>query len=239
MTIWKPFRILFIKSADFTHGYQQAGASKINRFYKLWAHCYDFTVGLDPGYKRELRNMVNSVVKQGDITLDIGCGTGLGTIYAAAIATDVIGLDPSRDMIEKLLQKIQKRNIENVEIRNGYFPDVLTPLEKFHSVISSFMLAHLLPESRAHLIANIFDCLNPGGRLGLFSALGEIASTFQTRDEILSNLSAAGFQDIQIGDVSEGEFVGSKQHPMHHEVLGSTIIYAGSVDGDSCDISLF
>jgi cyclopropane fatty-acyl-phospholipid synthase-like methyltransferase len=203
MTIWKPFRILFIKSTDFTHDYQQAGASKINKFYKLWAHCYDFTVGLDPAYKRELRNMVNSVVKQGDITLDIGCGTGLGTIYAAAIAKDAIGIDPSRDMTEKLQQKIQKRNIENIEIRNGYFPDVLTSLEKFDSVTSSFMLAHLVPESRAHLIANIFDCLNPGGRLGLFSAQGEIAPTFQIRGEILGNLSAAGFQDIQIRDVSD------------------------------------
>ncbi len=203
MTIWKPLRILFIRSTDFTHGYQKAGSSQINRFYKLWSHCYDFTVGLDAAYKRELRNMVNSVVTQRDITLDIGCGTGLGTIYAATIATSVIGIDPSCDMIEKLLRKIQKRNIENVETRRGYFPNVLTPLEKFDSVISSFMLAHLSSESRAQFIAKMFDCPSPGGRLGLFSAQGEIASTFQSRDEILNNLSSAGFQDIKIKDVSD------------------------------------
>jgi len=202
MTIWKPLRALFIKSTDLTHGFQE-NRIKLNIFYRLWASCYDFSVGFDPAYKRELRNMVTAVVQPGDTTLDIGCGTGLGAIAAAKVARLVIGIDPSQDMLVKLQTKIQKQRVENIDIRAGFFPDVLDPTEKFDSVISSFMLAHLPPESRTRIIARMFDSLKPGGRLGLFGAQGEIASAFQTRDELMHNLSAAGFQDINIKNVSD------------------------------------
>lgn len=39
--------------------------------------------------------------------------------------------------------------------------------------------------------------------MGLFSAQGEIAATFETKDEIIKNLQAAGFQKIKIDDVSD------------------------------------
>lgn len=203
MTIWKPLRILFIKSSNLTHGFQNEETKKVIGFYKLWAPCYDFTVRIDPAYPRELKKMVRSVVRPGDVTLDIGCGTGLSTIYAASIAKKVVGVDPSPDMTRKLTKKIQKRNIENIEIKNGYFPEALAHGEKFDSVISSFMLAHFVPKQRAQLIVEIFDRLNSGGRLGLFSAQGEVASTFERRKETVNNLSLAGFQDIDVRDVSD------------------------------------
>lgn len=202
MTLWKPLRLLFIKSTDLTHGFQN-NQGKLGKFYRFWASCYDFSVGLEPAYQRELRKMVAAVVRPGDVTLDIGCGTGLGALAAARIAAKVVGIDPSQAMLVKLQTKTQQQKLANIEIRAGFFPDEIDPTEKFDSVISSFMLAHLPPESRQHIIADMFDCLKPNGRLGLFGAQGEIASAFQTRDELMHNLSAAGFQEIQINDVSD------------------------------------
>lgn len=203
MSIWKPLRILYLRSTDYTHGYQESGAAQLLKFYRLWAPFYDLSVRLDPAYLRQLKNMVDSTVRPGDITIDIGCGTGLSTIYAASIAKKVTGVDPSHNMLAKLAKKIRKRNIKNIEIKYGYFPNVLKKQEKFDTVISSFMLAHLSPEERKHLIADTFACLKSGGRLGLFSAQGEIASTFPTGEEIKENLSLAGFQDIKVNDVSD------------------------------------
>jgi hypothetical protein len=53
------------------------------------------------------------------------------------------------------------------------------------------------------VITNIFEALKPNGKIGLFSAQGEIASTFQTKEEIEINLSSAGFRNIMIEDVDD------------------------------------
>ncbi|MFQ5668508.1 MAG: class I SAM-dependent methyltransferase [Candidatus Binatia bacterium] len=192
-----------MKTTDLTHGYQGAVPAKLLRFYRLWAPIYDLTVRLDPAYPRGLKRMVASVVRPGDTTLDVGSGTGLGTVHAASIAARVVAMDPSEEMTARLRKKLRSCNLENVEVRQGYFPDALLPGESFDSVISSFMLAHLKPEERARAIIAMFDCLTRGGRLGLFSARGEIAPTFQTRAEVEEHLSVAGFANAEVIDLSD------------------------------------
>jgi ubiquinone/menaquinone biosynthesis C-methylase UbiE len=203
MTLWKPFRMAYIKTTGLTHGFQGSVPDKLLRFYRLWAPIYDLTVRLDPAYPGSLKRMVASVVRPGDTTLDVGSGTGLGTSAAASIAARVVAIDPSKEMAARLYKKIRIRNLENVEVRQGYFPDALLHGESFDSVISSFMLAHLERDERARAIIAMFRCLNAGGRLGLFSAQGEIAPTFQTRNEVEEHLSAAGFAKSEVRDVSD------------------------------------
>ena len=201
--IKKWLRTLYIGTSSLTHGFQDKNPSKQKLFYKLWSPLYDISVGIDPAYRTHLKEMVEAVVSPDDTTLDIGCGTGIGTIYAANIARMVIALDPSRDMINKLKKKIAKSNIDNIEIREGYFPESLQAGESFDSIISSFMLAHLNASQRKEAIASMFSALKSQGRIGLFSAQGEIASTFQTKEEITNNLSSAGFKNIIIKEVAD------------------------------------
>jgi len=203
MSIWKPLRIAYIKTTNFTHGYQGKDTSKINDFYKLWSKFYDLSIYLDPAYQRELDNMIESVVFQNDLTADLGCGTGLSSIHAGIFAKKVVAIDPSIDMTNILSKKLQKKSIENIEIRTGYFPNVLKSGEVFDSIISSFMFAHLTGELRSKIVADIFNNLNSNGRFGLFSARGEVAPSFETKDEIKDYLLNAGFKDIQINDVSD------------------------------------
>ena len=203
MTPWKLFRLAYINSTNFTHGYQGSGPAALLRFYRLWAPIYDLSVRLDPAYLRSLKRMVTSVVRPGDATLDVGSGTGLGGIFAASIAARVVAVDPSKEMIARLHNKIRNRRLENVEVRHGYFPDVLIRGESFDSIISSFMFAHLRREERARAITAMFHSLKRGGRLGLFMAQGEIAPTFQTRVEVEGHLSAAGFAGCKVIDLSD------------------------------------
>ncbi|MFB0561262.1 MAG: class I SAM-dependent methyltransferase [Candidatus Lokiarchaeia archaeon] len=201
MSFGKIFRKLFIKTTDFTHGFQEKPRKSLLSFYKLWSLCYDFSVKLDPAYPREMKRMIDSVVKQGDVVLDIGCGTGLGTIHASKIAKKVIGIDLSPDMTDKLKKKIHHKKIENIEIIVGSFPESLPQEAKFDSVISSFTIVHFPIEQRGIIYEHIFNHIVSNGRIGLFSAQGEVGSTFETKPEIIKNLKSVGFQKLEIEDV--------------------------------------
>ena len=202
MSFLKPFRKLYIKSTDFTHSYQGKDR-KLVSFYKVWSYCYDFSVSIDPAFGREMKKMIGLAVKPGDTTLDIGCGTGISTFYASEIADKVIGIDLSADMTRKLEKKIDRRTLANIEVITGSFPEALPQNIKFDSIISSFAIVHFTPEQRKSIYKQIYNLLLSGGQLGLFSAQGEIASSFETKNEIVSNLELAGFNKIGIDDVSD------------------------------------
>lgn len=202
MGIFKPLRTLYIKTTDLTRNYQGED-KKLLRFYKLWSYCYDISVSIDPAFRGEMRKMIDLVVKQGDIVLDIGCGTGISTLYASKTADKVVGIDFSSDMIHKLEQKIERKSITNIELITGRFPEALPQGLKFSSIISSFAIVHFTPEERKQIYKQIFDITINGGRLGLFSAQGEIAPSFETKNEVTDNLNAVGFKTIYTTDVSD------------------------------------
>ncbi len=198
----KTLRKLYIKTTSLTHGYQD-NHPKMVSFYRLWAPVYDLSIKLDPAYRRNLVKMVEATVSPGDWSLDVGCGTGLATVPAARISKKVLGIDSSQSMLEKLERKLDKLGVSNVQLITGFFPEAIDPASAFDSIISSFMLAHLGKTQRTQAIKSMFDFLKPGGNIGLFSARGEIAPTFQTKEEIFENLSTAGFSKIEIKDVDD------------------------------------
>jgi|Deesub1362A_J573_1020465.scaffolds.fasta_scaffold00366_33 cyclopropane fatty-acyl-phospholipid synthase-like methyltransferase len=202
MNVQRFFRKLYIKTTDFTRSYQ-GKPNKLVSFYRVWSPWYDFSVRIDPAFAKEMKKMINSVVKQGDITLDIGCGTGISTIYASKIAKKIIGIDLSPDMIARFEQKISRRKLANIEIIIGSFPEALPQNAKFDSIISSFAIVHFTSEQRRNIYKQIYNHLVNKGRLGLFSAQGEIASSFETKKEIVGNLKSAGFKNIEVEDVSD------------------------------------
>lgn len=106
-------------------------------------------------------------------------------------------------MINKLKRKIHNTKINNIEIILGSFPEALPDAFIFNSIISSFAIVHFTKEERKIIYNSIFDHLISKGRIGLFSAQGEIASTFETKEEVVNNLKLAGFTCIEVDDVSD------------------------------------
>ena len=201
MTIWTPLRKLYIKTTDLTGGYQD-NISKLKTFYRWWSKVYDISVRIDPGYDSGIRKMIAQTVQTGDKVLDIGCGTGLTALKAAKIAHTVTAVDVSSDMVVQLKRKIAKQNIANIHPVVGRFPDCIDE-QRFDAIISAFAIVHFSKERRRDLYKDIFNRLKKDGRLGLFSARGEIAGAFETREELLENLNDAGFSHISVLDISD------------------------------------
>src|SRR5689334_5563504 len=83
-------------------------------------------------------------VRPGQRVLDVGCGTGyLARLVARAVGPSgqVVGIDPSQDMIEYAARKAGGTG--NVRFQVGMAESLEHPAEHFDVVMTSLMLHHL------------------------------------------------------------------------------------------------
>ena len=200
---WKPFRdlykYLYRKLDILVRIFVPPGNKRrAKKLYAIWSKFYDISVKTDKNYLRGLHETIDMSVSKGDVTLDIGCGTGFATFYAAKTSKKVIGIDLSEAMVNKIQKKIDKKGVKNVEVLTGSFPeDMQSPDNKFDSIISSHTFVHYGKKQRTDAYKAIFDLLKTGGTIGLFTTRGEIAPMFEKRDELIKNLKQSGFKNIE------------------------------------------
>ena len=140
-------RRFYIRTTNFTHGYQGQSERQLG-LYRLWAPLYDLSLRIDPGYAAGIRRMADSVVEDNDTVLDIGCGTGLATIYAAQYAKRVVGIDPSSEMLVILRLKIDSQQVTNIDLIEGFFPDALVSSALYDVGLSSFAIVQIEKDKR-------------------------------------------------------------------------------------------
>ena len=172
----------------------------IQFYYKYRRKSYDFQWSMDPGYRKGLRKLIELVIEKGDRVLDVGCGTGSATVVAAPRAQEVVGIDLSPHMIELAEAKTKKKNIANTCLFATSVEEYC-PKAKFDKVISSFMIPHVKPHLRPKIYSCMYNFLKPGGIVGLFGSRGEVCDVYETAEQILENLTRAGFSDIKLYDV--------------------------------------
>jgi ubiquinone/menaquinone biosynthesis C-methylase UbiE len=108
--------------------------------YNQWASTYD----RDPNplialEERVTLGLVGDV--RGKRVLDLGCGTGRYCVLLAKRGAEVIGIDPSPDMLERAKQKITSDC--QVELYFGTIENMAFPNEHFDLVLSALTLNHL------------------------------------------------------------------------------------------------
>jgi ubiquinone/menaquinone biosynthesis C-methylase UbiE len=172
----------------------------VGLLYKLWSQLYDETIALDPAYRGNARRLVDKTVRDGDEVLDVGIGTGLLAELGGARASRYVGVDYSGAMLAKAARKIADARLEPVTLQWGDARSLRFPEGSFDVVLSSFVLPHFERSERAGVVAEMVRVLRPGGRLGLFLALGEVAPLFPTRAELDELLPGAGLTEPSIED---------------------------------------
>lgn len=104
-------------------------------------------------------------VRPGDTVLDLGCGTGQISLPLAAEGAEVLGIDVSPAMADRLRAEAGRRDLRSVTAEAMPIEKLALQPETFDLIVSSYALHHLRDPDKARLIQACYDWLRPGGRL--------------------------------------------------------------------------
>ncbi|RDW18161.1 SAM-dependent methyltransferase [Oceanobacillus arenosus] len=133
--------------------------------FEDWAKDYDESVaGLDPQYSEVFLNydgILNQVVAQSTGTvLEFGVGTGNLSEKLMQAGLDVIGIEPSRAMLD-----IAKRKLPELTLLEGDFltyPAVEVPI---NTIVSTYAFHHLTDDEKATAVRQFQEVLQHNGRV--------------------------------------------------------------------------
>lgn len=134
-------------------------------------------------FERNL-SCIQENLKETDVVLDFGCGTGLYTLAFAERAKEVVGLDTSTDMI--LLAEGKSADPEKLHFICSELGEAHFHAAQFDAIVASYIL-HLVSDP-GMVVSQLFDYLKPGAKLlsvtpcmaskpllyGLLSLLGRV-----------------------------------------------------------------
>lgn len=138
-------------------------------------------------------------LKEDDIMIDIGCGTGYFTLPASQIvgpAGRVIGIDISEEMLKEVRSKIKSTN-SNIELLLS--DSIQLPVSD--SIGTFALLSNVLHETDDMLVMlkEVHRVLKPGGQLAILEwekremPMGPPLEHRLHQDEIISLVTEAGF----------------------------------------------
>ncbi|MCW7076111.1 MAG: class I SAM-dependent methyltransferase [Candidatus Syntropharchaeales archaeon] len=147
-------------------------------WFDAWADEYDDIIPRVPEYQMLVNNIVEYAgVKDGDVVLDIGCGTGfLSLKFVDAAKCKLTAIDLSGEMLAVFRDKLNRlRNegydfMNRIELRPGNAVNLPFRDEAFDIVASSAVMHHVTPEEKSKALKEIYRVLKPGGKF----LLGEL-----------------------------------------------------------------
>jgi SAM-dependent methyltransferase len=105
-------------------------------------------------------------IREGEVVLDIGCGTGVDSLIAAMMVGPegrVVGIDMVPQMLDRANENLRETNLRNVFFRPGTAEDLPFPDSSYDVIISNGVF-NLIP-GKIKAVSELFRVLKPDGRL--------------------------------------------------------------------------
>jgi len=142
------------------------------KFSSKVAGVFDDMVNRSVPFYEEMQRMVAELAAdhclEGTSIYDLGCSTGNTLIHLdQTVPANIpfVGIDDSRDMLNKCQQKLETLNVSRQYDLLIADLNKEVPVEKASVVVLCLTLQFVRPMNREHLLKQIFDGLVPGGAL--------------------------------------------------------------------------
>lgn len=162
-----------------------------------------------------------SLIKEGDVVLDLGSGAGVDCFLASNIVGDkglVIGVDMTTEMVERARENAKNNGYRNVEFRQGEIEALPVESASVDVIISNCVIN--LSTDKPRVFQEAYRVLKPGGTMlvsdmALLEDLPDylkgsvegyvrcIAGAIR-KDEYLESIKQAGFEEISV--IGESHF---------------------------------
>jgi 2-polyprenyl-3-methyl-5-hydroxy-6-metoxy-1,4-benzoquinol methylase len=105
------------------------------------------------------------IVQPGAAVLDLGCGNGQISIPLARQGADVLAIDVSPAMANRLRADAQHRGLSSLSVVALPIEALDMPADSIDLIVSSYALHHLRDPDKAKLVTAAYGWLRPGGQL--------------------------------------------------------------------------
>ena len=165
-------------------------------------------------------------IKQGDVVLDLGSGAGIDAILAAGkVGNDgkVIGIDMTKEMVEKARNNAKEKNVKNVEFLVGDIENLPLKNNAVDAIITNCVI-NLTPD-KSKAFSEAYRVLKPGGKIYLSDIvlLKELSEDQKNDEDLLSGCVAGALlkknyldkikkQGFKTRILNENKEIGKKQY---------------------------
>jgi phosphatidylethanolamine/phosphatidyl-N-methylethanolamine N-methyltransferase len=144
------------------HARAALDAASVREAYRRWAGVYDMVFGGVSGFGR--RRAVAAVNRlAGPRVLEVGVGTGLALPHYRR-DLQVVGIDLSRDMLEKARERVAESNLANVRGLVEMNAEDMAFADGSFDIAVAMFTASVVPDAKK-LFAEMSRVVRPGGHL--------------------------------------------------------------------------
>ncbi|HIP50289.1 MAG TPA: class I SAM-dependent methyltransferase [Candidatus Pacebacteria bacterium] len=137
----------------------------------------------------------NITIKKSFHALDYGCGSGLIGMHIYSDIDNLVMMDTSHGMLEILHEKINKKNISNIEMINKDIYEYDFNNEQFDLIYMNNVLHHI--ENISKFTIKIASILKPNGYL----CIGDLNSENGTFHDDNSDVKHFGFEEVELNNI--------------------------------------